>query len=168
VAFLEDELGWSRRRAVNAVMAFQVACTSLVVLWFRHGFVDELDFWVGTFGLVVLALVEVVLFGWVFGVERGFQELDRGADIRVPRLFKVVVKYLTPTFLLVILVAWSVDEAWDVLRMEGVPEERRPYLWAARGLILVILGVSLYLVRLAWRRRARSTASGPAASIPPG
>jgi len=168
VAFLQDELGWSRKRAVNAVLAFQIACSALVVLWFRHGFVDELDFWVGTFGLVVLALVEVVLFAWVFGVERGFQELDRGADIRVPRLFKVVIKYLTPTFLLAILIVWSVDEAWGVLRMEGVPDERRPYLWAARGLILVILGVSLYLVRLAWRRRrARSTASGVAATIPP-
>jgi SNF family Na+-dependent transporter len=168
VAFLEDELGWSKARALHAVFAFQATCTLAVVFFFRYGFLDELDFWVGTFGLVILALVEVVLFAWVFGVERGVRELERGADLRVPRVLKPILKYITPTYLLIILVAWSVQDAWANLRMDGVPEEQRPYRWAARGLILLILGLSLWLVRLAWRRKARSTASDSPATIEPG
>ena len=38
-----------------------------IVLWLKAGYLDQYDFWVGTFGLVVFSLVEVILFGWMFG-----------------------------------------------------------------------------------------------------
>ena len=41
-----------------------------VIFFLKHGFLNEIDFWVGTFSLVVFAILELVLFIWVFGEEK--------------------------------------------------------------------------------------------------
>jgi hypothetical protein len=77
-----------------------------VVFFLRYGFLDELDFWSGTLGLVVISAIEVILFAWVFDIKRGWEEMHRGALIRVPPLFKFVIRYVTPIALILILTGW--------------------------------------------------------------
>jgi NSS family neurotransmitter:Na+ symporter len=156
IAFLQDELGWSRRRAVNSVFAALALCLAAVVGFFKYGFLDELDFWAGTFGLALFAVIEIIVFSWIFGVEKGWDELHRGADLRAPGFFRWVLKYLTPVYLLVLLVAWTVQAAWERLIMQGEAPENHPYLWGARLLFLLIVATSLLMVGYAWRRKAQS------------
>jgi neurotransmitter:Na+ symporter, NSS family len=160
VAFLEDELGWKRRKAVNVVFLFLVACVSLVVAFFKYGFLDELDFWAGTFGLALFAVIEIILFSWVFGVERGWVEMHKGADLKVPRVFKYVLKYITPVYLLAILATWTYQEAIDKLMMTHEDAARRPYLWAARALFAAVIAGTLLLVHYAWKRRRKASSLG--------
>jgi NSS family neurotransmitter:Na+ symporter len=153
VSFLEDEFKWPRRKAVNAVFVALTGCMALVVAFFKYGFLDELDFWAGTFGLVVFAVIEIVMFSWVFGVERGFAELEKGADLKVPRGLKTVLKYVTPLYLLGILVVWTYQDAVDKLLMVGEDPARLPYLWAARLMFAGVVAGCLLLIRAAWKRR---------------
>ncbi len=152
IAFLEDEFKWQRHKAVNAAFAVLASCTLLLVAFFRHGFLDELDYWAGTFGLVVFAVIEIVLFSWVFGVKKGWQELHKGADLRVPRVFKFIVHYVTPVYLLVLLGVWTYQEAIGKFLMKGEEASRHPYLWGARGMFLALILLTMWLVRLAWKR----------------
>ena len=153
VSFLEDEFGWPRRKAVNAVFAALAACMAAVVAFFKYGFLDELDFWAGTFGLVVFAVIEIVIFSWLFGAERGFAELEKGAEIRVPSAVKFLLKYVTPAYLLGILTVWTYQDAVDKLLMVGEDPARLPYLWGARLLFAAVIATCLLLIRAAWRRR---------------
>jgi NSS family neurotransmitter:Na+ symporter len=75
----------------------------LCVLLFPGGAFDEFDFWTGTFSLIIFAFAEVIIFGWIFGIERGWAEIKRGADLKLPGFFKYVIKYVTPTFIGVVL-----------------------------------------------------------------
>lgn len=70
VAFLEDEFNLSTKKAslIFAVVTF-VLCQPAILL-LGKGVLDELDFWGGTFCLVLFATVETILFGWVFGMEK--------------------------------------------------------------------------------------------------
>jgi hypothetical protein len=68
------------------------------------GSFDEFDFWTGTFSLVVFGFLEVVIFAWVFGMDRGWDEITRGADLKVPHVFRFVIRYVTPAFILVVFV----------------------------------------------------------------
>jgi SNF family Na+-dependent transporter len=153
VAFLEDEFKWKRSRAVNAVFAMLAACAVLVVAFFRFGFLDELDFWAGTFGLVVFATIEIILFSWIFGVQKGWEDMHRGADLRVPRLFRFVLQYVTPVYMLIVLGAWTYQEAIAKFLMKGEEKARHPYLWGARAMFLGLILVTVLMVWLAWRRR---------------
>jgi len=111
LAFLEDEFGVERRRAA---LGFGAAAFVLgfVCLWlYPAGAFDEFDFWTGTFSLVIFALLEVIIFGWVFGMQRGWDEITRGADMVVPRLFRFVIRYVTPLFILLVFTGSMVQPA---------------------------------------------------------
>jgi len=105
LAFLEDELGFRRERAALAFGLATLLLGGFTVWLYPGGAHAEFDFWTGTFALVVFALGESLVFGWVFGMDRGWAEITRGADMRVPSFFRPVIRYVTPAFILAIFAA---------------------------------------------------------------
>ncbi|MCM8769876.1 MAG: sodium-dependent transporter, partial [Candidatus Omnitrophica bacterium] len=106
IAFLEDEFNISKK---NAVIIFSVVTFLLCqpsIFFLGQGVVDELDFWGGTFCLVLFATIETILFAWIFGIDKAWEEIHSGADIKIPKFYKFIIKYITPTFLLFILGFW--------------------------------------------------------------
>ena len=166
IAFLEDEFKWKRQKAVKAVFAVLIACSAMVISFFRFGFLDELDFWAGTFGLVVFAAIEIVLFSWVFGLKKGWTEMHKGADLKVPKIFKVIMTYITPVYLLVLLVMWTVQDAVGKFLMRGEEAANKPYLWGARALITGLILLMCLLIRRAWKnKRATAIEGGEAKTV---
>ncbi len=155
VAFLEDEFNIGRKKAVAifGIVAF-ILCQP-AVFFLKNGVVDELDFWGGTFFLVVFALIETLLFAWVFGMEKAWDEIHRGADMRVPRAYKFIIKYITPAFLLFILGMWFWQEWMPFIFMQGVTPENKPYVLATRIGLLGIFLVLGFLVKIAWKKRRK-------------
>jgi neurotransmitter:Na+ symporter, NSS family len=153
IAFFQDEFGWLRSKAVAATGALMLVGGLPCVFFLAHGFLDEMDFWAGTFFLVVFGVIEVILFAWVFGIDRAWSEINRGADIRLPRVVRTTIRYVTPLYLIVMLAAWTWKDAMPVLRLKGHPVADAPYMWGARLLMVGVLALFLVLVGVAWRRR---------------
>jgi neurotransmitter:Na+ symporter, NSS family len=115
LAFFDESLGWTRERATGLLV---VVCLigSFFVMYFSRGsiFLNTIDSWVGTFLIFVLAMVQIIVFSWVFGFERGWNELHQGAHMQVPRVFRFIMKYVTPTYLLLVFIAFSFQNlpAW--------------------------------------------------------
>lgn len=159
IAFLEDEFGLSRQRAVVAFMAATFLLTQPVIFFLGRGVMNELDFWGGSVLLVLFATVETLLFGWVFGIERGWRELHTGAALAIPGFYRFVIKYVTPLLLLGILGFWLLQDWLPVLTLQGVAAADRPYLIATRLVLVGLFGGLALLVRLSWRRRAKREAN---------
>ncbi|HYO24939.1 MAG TPA: sodium-dependent transporter [Lacipirellulaceae bacterium] len=104
IAFLEEGLGL-KRPASATLLGLVAAAGCAFVLYFSKGSValGTFDFWVGNFVIFVLATVQTLLYGWVFGIERGHRELHQGANLRIPFFVQRVLKYVTPVYLLAIL-----------------------------------------------------------------
>lgn len=102
ISFLKEQFAITHKKAVIMTGVFIFFSVQLVVLYHEHGFLDEMDYWAGTFALVVVALTEIIIFAWIFGMDKGWKEITRGADIKVPKLFKYVIKYVTPIYLFII------------------------------------------------------------------
>jgi SNF family Na+-dependent transporter len=159
VAFLEDEFDIPRRRAVAIFAAVAFLLCQPAIFLLRQGVVDELDFWGGNVFLVIFALVEVLLFGWVFGMDKAWAEIHHGSSLTVPRAYKFIIKYVTPAFLLVILTAWLWQDWRGVILLEHLnTRAAKAYALGTRAGLLAILAVLAVLVKLAWRRKARPTA----------
>ena len=154
IAFLEDEFKWKREKAVIVVFSVLVTMTAFVIGFFKFGFLDELDFWAGTFGLVVFAAMEAVLFSWVFKIKKGWAEMHKGADLKVPRVFKFIMMYITPVYLLILLGVWTYQDAVKEFLMKGKDPVNRPYLWGARAMIAALLVTMLILIRKAWQKKS--------------
>jgi hypothetical protein len=134
--------------------------SAIVIAFFKFGFLDELDFWAGTFGLVVFAAMEIILFSWVFGLKKGWAEMHKGADLKVPRIFKFILTYVTPIYLLIMLGVWTYQDAVKEFLMEGKEPAHRPYLWGARIMIVALLLVMLLLIRKAWNKKRSAATEG--------
>src|SRR3989338_5234026 len=127
--------------------------TQPVIFFLKYGFLNEMDFWIGTLGLVVFAIIEVVLFVWVFGYRKAWKEITMGADIKLPKFFLFIMKYVTPIYLFVLLAVWFFQDGLNVLLMKGVPPQNYPYIWFARFMMTGILVSILIGVRVAWQRK---------------
>jgi SNF family Na+-dependent transporter len=153
VAFLEDEFDIGRKKAVGIFAVVSFLLCQPAIFFLGRGVVDELDFWGGTFFLVVFAAIETILFGWVLGMDKAWDEIHRGADMRVPRVYKFVIKYVTPAFLVCIICTWFWQEWIPILSMQAVRQENRPLILGTRIGLAVVFLVLVFLVHQAWRRK---------------
>lgn len=114
IGFLEDEFGWKREKAAWSFGLVVLLLGLPTVLFFQQGVFDEYDYWAGTVSLVIFAMIEIILFSWIFGIDRGWREITDGADIKVPIFYKFVIKYVTPLFLLLVFVG-SLPGIWETI-----------------------------------------------------
>lgn len=147
LAFLEDELRIDRRIGVLLVGFVVFLLMQPVILFNHHKVLDEIDYWMGTFGLVLFVAIETVIFSWIFGMKKGWEELHQGADLQVPRIYFYIMKYVTPAFSVGIVTWFLYDGFLDKLMMKDVDEITKPYLWLAR---VMMLGMAIFIIWGVW------------------
>jgi SNF family Na+-dependent transporter len=152
MAFLRDEFGWKRGQSAWAFGLIVLVLGAPTVFFFNEGVFDEYDYWAGTVSLVVFAFFEVILFAWVFGMDRGWKEINEGADMRIPVFFRWVIQYITPAILFAVLMA-SMPDIVSKIQNPG-----NPYIVGARILLLALYVGIAYAVYVAYRRRVLNTA----------
>jgi NSS family neurotransmitter:Na+ symporter len=160
IAFFREEFGF-RRETVSWVAGLLTLLFGLMhIAWLEHGFLDEWDYWAGTFGLVVLALLETIVFVWIFKPENAWRSIHEGADIRIPLVFKFIMMFVTPAYLLVILIWWGWQDAVPILRMERVEPGAERYVLLSRAVIVLFAVMFAVLVRTAWKRNGYNDRAG--------
>jgi SNF family Na+-dependent transporter len=153
VAFLEDEFNLSRKKAMLILAVGGFILCQPAIFFLGRGAVDELDFWGGTFCLVLFATIETILFAWVFGMDRAWTELHVGSDITIPRIYRFIIKYVTPAFLLCILGFWLKQEWISTILLRNVLPENFWFIVGIRLMLLAFFILLVYLVYKVWKRR---------------
>jgi len=134
MAFLQDEFKITRERSAVLFGLMLLPLAAAVAMTHGAAFFTEFDDWAGTFALVVLAFVECILFAWVFGMEKAWAELNKGADMKVPIAFKYIIKWVTPVFLAVILVSYTFKPEGSVPKIDDAgsavldPKTKQPVM----------------------------------------
>jgi neurotransmitter:Na+ symporter, NSS family len=151
LAFFEESLGWARKQATTLLVALCLVGSFLVMYYSRGSiFLDTIDSWVGTFLIFILAMVQIICFSWVFGIERGWKEAHLGAQIRIPGFYKIIMKYVAPLYLIIVFFAFCAQNlgSW----VQAVAEE--PLRQGALALILavtILLVVCTFIGERRWR-----------------
>ncbi|MCA9396453.1 MAG: sodium:calcium symporter, partial [Candidatus Omnitrophica bacterium] len=158
ITFLEDEFDIPQKKAVNIFSIVTFILCHAPIFFLSKGVVDEMDFWGGTFCLVLFGTIEAVLFAWVFGIDKAWDELHKGSEMRVPTFYKFIFKYITPVFLLIILGSWIYQQGLPVILMENISEETKSFVLGTRVALVSLALLLIVLVKIAWRRhRKRGT-----------
>jgi len=103
IAFIEEVMNVGRKVSVT-ILGLLTTLDTIFVVYFTQDLkaLDTLDFWVGTFLIFILATVQIIIFGWHWGIQRGLEEAHQGASIRIPAFFGIIMKWICPAFLLLI------------------------------------------------------------------
>ncbi|WP_318641933.1 sodium-dependent transporter [Flavobacterium ardleyense] len=102
MGFMRDEFNWSQNKGAWSFGLLILVMGLPTVIFYNQGVFDEYDYWAGTVSLVVFAMFETILFSWVFGMKKGWAEITRGADIKIPNVYKFIIKFVTPVMLIII------------------------------------------------------------------
>jgi len=138
---MQEAFGWDRRSSALACGGALFAFGIPIILFLGHGYLDEYDHWVGNIGLMAFALIETIVFAWIFGYANFREELTRSNQLKIPSLFFPVIRYVVPLVLITIMLAWFIQEFSTVILMGKAEEQDRPWIFLARGtILLVILG----------------------------
>jgi len=166
IAFLEESMNIDRRQSVALLGAITAAGCGFIV-YFSEGLtaMDTIDFWVVNLLMVSLALFQVLLFGWVIGVERGFSIAHAGAAIRIPRLFAFIIKFITPLALAAILLSWLLLDALNLggdgydPRVEAIFIEHQLVPILSVGVIILVGALVAVLIAASPRLSAAASAA---------
>lgn len=120
INFLRDEFKFSQHTSSFTVGVAILILGLPTIFFFKEGVFGEYDYWGGTIALVIFALLESVLFAWVFGLKRGWDEINEGADVRLPRVFIPIIKYVTPVMLIIIFVGALIRPANDDWSLKNI------------------------------------------------
>ncbi len=177
IAFLESAIGTNRRQSVG-ILGLITALGTLVVVYYSSDLkaLDTMDFWVGTFLIFILATIQIIVFAWVMGIDKGFEEAHRGAHIRIPRFFGFIMKYVTPVFLLAIFGIWITQNliGYNVLTGETgesayvadlFGESPNPSAWIAAAVIIIL--ALLIFIAVATSSRFRQHAHNEITEVAP-
>ena len=119
-----------------------------------------MDFWAGTFGPPLLAFFEVILMMWIFGGDRLWAEMHRGAVIKAPRPFYYTAKYITPLFLGIILMTWTYQNIilpvlTGTLTQTGIEGVEPGWaIWVTRAFLAAVLAGMCLMIYAVWKRKA--------------
>ncbi|HEX9782931.1 MAG TPA: sodium-dependent transporter [Opitutaceae bacterium] len=171
IAFLEEALGIGRRASV-ALLGLMTATGTMFVWYFSKDLkaLDTLDFWVGTVMLFIQATILVIIFGWGLGIERGWQIAHEGAEMRIPNVYRFIIRFITPAFLICIFLlfvlknvfGWNFSLADPAFEATGYMKDLvgdQPNFVArlSVGFIIIITVFAFIFVNIAgkeWNRRA--------------
>ncbi|HAV12817.1 MAG TPA: sodium:calcium symporter [Opitutae bacterium] len=159
IAFLEEALKISRKQSV-ALLGLITAVGCGFVVYFSAGVkaLDTMDFWVGTFLIFVLSTIQIIIFGWIIGVDKGFKLAHEGSAIRIPSIFKFIMKWVSPLFLIVIFALWvaanvfgidfSTGEANYSSYVKDLFIQPNTVAWLSIALIGIVAALFVFIVSL--------------------
>lgn len=148
ITFLKDELKMSRQKALAVTGVINLIITGFIILTIQHGTLDEMDFWAGSVLPVVSGLIMVLIFNVYLGIDKGWDEMHHGALIKIPSIYKFIIRFVTPSYLILLLVFWAYQEWWPIATMQGVDADRAYWMSITR---FVMTGFFILLVYWVWK-----------------
>lgn len=147
-AFFNEDLKMSKTGSLAAVSLLVAVMSSFVMIDTNLDVLGELDFWGGNLFLLLFGFIESFLFATHIDTNKGWLELHKGGHITIPKVYSFILKYITPTFLAVILIGWFILNAPAYLFNPKTP----PIVHTTR---IILLGLAVFinlLIAYAWKR----------------
>jgi hypothetical protein len=113
IAFLEEGFGLNRKASIG-FLAFMTAIGTGIVWWFSKDLkaLDTIDFWIGTVMIFVQGMVLAGVYAWYIGIEKGWTETHKGAEMRIPGFYKPVLVAIAPAFLAIVLLMFILQNVF--------------------------------------------------------
>lgn len=173
ISFCEDDLKFTRKKSVTTISIIIFIGSLTAIFGLGAGTVDELDFWGGTFLLVVFGAVQAIIFSFVLGrrksqiVQPGesvaFALMNEGSQLKLPRFFRPIIQYVCPAYLIILLVSYTFTDGLPLITLSNIPADAKVtflgtefsklyFTWGFRGFMLMLVVLLNIAIAYAWRK----------------
>ena len=140
-ASVRDKFGWSHKKS-NLIVA---SSAFLIGLIFTTGaglfWLDVVDKWLEVFGLSLVILIETIILGWFYRLDKLRKYANKFSEIKVGIWWNYFIKLLLP----VVITALILTEAYKLIihGYEGYPKKA---LFLGGWLIVILLPIISFLI----------------------
>ena len=174
ISFCEDDLKFSRRKSVTTISTITFIGGLTAIFGLAAGTVDELDFWGGTFLLVVFGAIQALLFSFILGRKKvktddgsedneAFALMNEGSQLKLPRFFRPIIQYVCPAYLIILLVSFTLTDGLPLITLSNIPADAKVtflgtefsqlyFTWGFRGFLLLLVILLNVAIAYAWRK----------------
>ena len=86
------------------------------------------------------------------GIEKGYKEIQHGAEIQIPKIVMYIIRYVSPVFLLAVFVIWLYQTAGQYIQKIG----HDPVVAISVAFIIMVLLFFLMIITQSVRRWKRN------------
>ena len=101
---LAIKLNMSRKKAATILSIIGCVFSLMLTTGISSYLVGIIDSFVNEFGILILIGVQCIIFAWFYGLDKFIPILNENGILKVGTLWKTVIKYILPIFLIVIWV----------------------------------------------------------------
>ena len=174
ISFCEDDLKFSRKKSVTTISTITFIGGLTAIFGLAAGTVDELDFWGGTFLLVVFGAIQALVFSFILGRQKvktddgsedseAFALMNEGSQLKLPRFFRPIIQYVCPAYLIVLLVSFTLTDGLPLITLSNIPADAKVtflgtefsqlyFTWGFRGFLLLLVILLNVAIAYAWRK----------------
>ena len=174
ISFCEDDLKFSRKKSVTTISTITFIGGLTAIFGLAAGTVDELDFWGGTFLLVVFGAIQALIFSFILGRRKvktddgtedneAFALMNEGSQLKLPRFFRPIIQYVCPVYLIVLLVSFTLTDGLPLITLSNIPADAKVtflgseysqlyFTWGFRGFLLLLVVLLNVAIAYAWRK----------------
>lgn len=145
-----DKTGAGRKKVVSLVCI--VGYTISIVYSTGAGlyFLDIIDNFINSYGIVTVGLLEAITIGWLFGASKIREHTNPISYFSIGKWWNVMVKFVTPSILTFMIVSNIINE---VIKPYGGYSQKAliAFGWSV---IIIGIGLSLILCQRPWKDRS--------------
>ena len=101
VSSMEDKLNWSRKKTVTLLSIIGCTFSLMFTTGISSYLVGVVDGFVNEFGILFLIAIQCIIFAWIYNVDSLIPVINENSRFKVGPLWKAVIKYVLPCFLIV-------------------------------------------------------------------
>ena len=118
VSSTEEKLNWSRKKTVTLLSIIGCAFSLFFTTGISSYLVGVVDGFVNEFGILFLIAIQCIIFAWIYDVDSLIPVVNENSRFKVGTLWKVIIKYVLPVFLIGMWLVGIYDLFTDVNSFE--------------------------------------------------
>ena len=147
---LIDKTGAGRKKVVSLVCLVGYAISIVYSTGAGLYFLDIIDNFVNSYGIVTVGLLEAITIGWLFGASKIREHTNPISYFSVGKWWNIMVKFVTPLILTFMIISNVINE---ILKPYGGYSQKAliAFGWSV---VIIGIGLSLILCQRPWKDRS--------------
>jgi len=101
---LTVKFNMSRKKVATILSIIGCMFSLMLTTGISSYLVGIIDSFVNEFGILLLIGAQCIIFGWIYGLDHLMPVLNENGHLKVGRLWKLIIRYILPIFLIIIWV----------------------------------------------------------------
>ena len=145
-----DKTGANRKKVVSLVCLVGYSISIIYTTGAGLYFLDIIDNFVNSYGIVSIGLLEAIAVGWFFGASKIREHTNPMSYFSVGKWWNVMVKFVTPAILTFMIISNVINE---ISKPYGGYSQKAllAFGWSA---VIIGIGLSLIISQRPWKDRS--------------